>query len=319
MKLTRRRMIATCAALASAKGTRAMAQGQTLEEIQKRVEEMRARALANFPFKLIEVPGKDAMSKWQELKSAGNGLPVVLGGEEGLSNLLDPFAENEIPLQYRRPERSIADVLDAAGKIKFPDDLIIKRNTDEASAHAHLEKDLRENPNMGLPTIVQVDREGHSRTLSRDETLKSMLAVRKEPPLGEWPGAASSDPELTIATDILSGKSLDKVYLIVVPTDDWTTIPAHLRWGDWNENPAPEWHVAALRSWRDRYDIELVGLSFDTMNLQARKKPQSRDEAIALAREQYAYCSDIVDQGVGTVSQLAKDLMVNDWWFFWWD
>jgi hypothetical protein len=55
------------------------------------------------------------------------------------------------------------------------------------------------------------------------------------------------------------------------------------------------------------------------MNLTVARKPQSRDEAIALAREQYAYCADIVDQGVGTISQLAKDLMAYDWWYFWWD
>lgn len=293
-----------------------MAQGQTPEEIEKRVQEYRTKALANFPFKLIEVPGKDAMGKWQELKAMGQGAPIILGGDH-FENILSPFGPDEMPPEYSRPQRSVQDVLLAAEHIKFPRDLIAKRKSEDASARAMVEA-MRDDPNKWVPTIIQLDKEGHSHTLNRDEAIASMLGDRKEP-LGEWPATSNEDPGLTVVTDILSGKPLEKVYVTVIPTDDWTTIPAYLRWGDWNANPAPEWHVAALRSWRDRYDIELVGLSFDTMNLQARKKPQSRDEAIALAREQYAYCSDLVDQGVGTISQLAKDLMANDWWFFWWD
>jgi hypothetical protein len=289
----------------------------TPEEIRKRFEEHRAKALASFPFKLIEVRGEEALAKWQELKAAGNGTPIVLGGGENFVNILDPFAPYEGPPEYARPVRTLQEVLATAEKIGFPDELFAKRKAEDASARATVEA-MRDDPKAWVPTIIMHDKEGHSRTLSREEAIASMLGDQKEP-LGEWPAAADESPGLTIATDVLSGKPLDKVYLTVIPTDDWTTIPAHLRWGDWNANPASEWHVAALRSWRSRYDIELVGLSFDTMNLRVRSNPKSRDEAISLAREQYAYCSDIVDQGVGTISQLAKDLMANDWWFFWWD
>jgi hypothetical protein len=112
---------------------------------------------------------------------------------------------------------------------------------------------------------------------------------------------------------------LDKVHIALIPTDDWTTIPAHLQWGGWNACPHPEFHVAALRSWRDRFGAELVGLSRDTLELRVSRRPQTREAALELAREQYAYCNDIVDQGVGTLSVLAADLMADPWWFFWWD
>jgi hypothetical protein len=62
-----------------------------------------------------------------------------------------------------------------------------------------------------------------------------------------------------------------------------------------------------------------VGLSHDVVNIRVRRKPATRAEALDLAREQYAYCSDIIEQGVGTVSALAAALMENDWWYFWWD
>ncbi len=110
-----------------------------------------------------------------------------------------------------------------------------------------------------------------------------------QPLVGDWPLILPEpDTALAIAEDILSGRPLARVTIVLVPTDDPTTIPAHLRWGGWNANPPAEYHVAALRSWRDRYGAELVGLSLDVMNVRVARRPGSRDEAMALAREQYA-------------------------------
>jgi hypothetical protein len=57
----------------------------------------------------------------------------------------------------------------------------------------------------------------------------------------------------------------------------------------------------------------------DTVELRVRRRPGSRDEALALAREHYAYCNDTVDQGTKDMATLAANLMGSDWWFFWWD
>jgi hypothetical protein len=67
-----------------------------------------------------------------------------------------------------------------------------------------------------------------------------------------------------------------------------------------------------LRSWRDRFGGELIGLSHDVMNIRGNRKPDTRDTALDLAREQYVYCSDIVDQGVETLSALAAVLMQSE-------
>ena len=75
----------------------------------------------------------------------------------------------------------------------------------------------------------------------------------------------------------------------------------------------------AMRIWRDRYGAELIGINSDTINLRVAVRPKTREEALALARDQYIYCPDITDQGVQTYSALAADLMTNDWWYFWWD
>jgi hypothetical protein len=247
--------------------------------------EWRAQALANFPFEIVETTGEHAFAKWKELKAAGRGAPVVVGTDVG--NVLEPFHP-----QWRR--RSVAEVLSAAGTIKFPEDLFNMRRDEYAEALA--------DPRVFHPAVPAY-----------------RLEAEYEPPLGEWPIKEFPSTGLSIARDLMTREPFPKVYIVLVLTDDATTIPAHLHWGKWNACPAPEYHVAALRHWHDAYGAEIVGLGRDTINLKVSRKPTTRNEAIELARVQYAYCSDIVDQGTGSYSVLAASLMAADWWFFWWD
>lgn len=139
-------------------------------------------------------------------------------------------------------------------------------------------------------------------------------------PIGKWPSRIESDPPgLSVATDILSGKFHDRVHIVIVPTRSSWEVPAYLRWGDWNACPPPEYHVAALRTWHEQFGVDLIGINGDTMNLRAAERPKTRDRAISLAKDQYGYCPDIVDQGVGTISALAASLMTSEWWYLWWD
>ena len=165
---------------------------------------------------------------------------------------------------------SIEETLRAAAGIRFPDDLARRKAAYSEAALRYFEGDLAENPNM--------------------------------PPIGEWPASPNPPMGLSVVRDILTGKPLPKVHIALAPTDDWTTIPAYLRWGGWNDCPAPEFHVAAMRTWRDRYGAELVGLNADTINLRVATKPATRKEALALARDHYIYCTDVIDQGVQTYS-----------------
>ena len=283
------------------------------EEVDRRMHEWRQKALASFPYEMIETTGAKALSKWRELRGAGRGIPIILGGED-LTNLLEPFDPD-----FPAPRRTTDEILKAAESIHFPGDLIAKRKADNERALASIKDDLAKDPNAMLPTITIIDDHGTSRTLDRKETEAQMLAEPKEPPIGDWPDRPEDSPGLTVATNILTGKPLDKVYVALIPTDDWTTIPAYMRFGDWNDCPPPEYHVAAMRYWRDRYGIELVGMQFDTLNLTVTRPPAGRDNAMALAREHYVYCSDIIEQGTETFSRLAADLMAADWWYFWWD
>jgi hypothetical protein len=246
----------------------------TPDEIEREIQADREKALENFPLKLIATTGEEAFAKWQELKSAGQGSPVVLGCDDdesyGFGNLLLPFGPrpSHIP-----PPEPVEETLRLAAGIRFPDDLAESENSDEPY----------------------------------------------DPPLGEWPDEPPSFEGVSVAYDILTGEPFRKVFIGLAPTDDWTTIPAYLRWGGWNACPGAEHHVAALRMWRDRYGAELVGMSSDTINLRVAKRPKTQEEALSLARDQYIYCPDLIDQGVQSYRALAAGLMANDWWYFWWD
>ena len=290
----------------------------TPDEIKRQVDEFRRKALASFPLKLIETTGDKAFAIWQELKAQGKGTPVVLGADDELhdfSNLLTPFG----PRDSRFGElQAVEEILRLAADIKYPDDLAKLKEANLEKALAILKNARAVQPHKPVPNMVQT-KDGKTKSLTLDEVIAEFEREPRDPPLGVWPSETDASSGLSIAYDIRTDTPLPKVYIGIAPTDDWTTIPAYLRWGGWNDCPAPEYHVAAMRAWRDRYGAELVGISADTINLRVTRRPETRSDALSLAREQYNYCSDLIDQGVGTLSALAAERMANEWWYFWWD
>jgi hypothetical protein len=92
-----------------------------------------------------------------------------------------------------------------------------------------------------------------------------------------------------------------------------------LGFGNFNTCLAPEVHICLLRAWSETYDLKLVCLDTDTLELEVGRPPTTRKDALRLAGEQYRYCSDIVEQGTGTIEQLAAGLLKGRSWYFWWD
>lgn len=279
-------------------------------------ENGRREAIESFPFELVETSGRDALATWERLRAEGRGSPVVLGNDNDVA-LVAPFEPDP-----QLPDwENVPDLLEKADMLSHPEDLRSLIKLQRAQAKTMLLSLREEEPKPSSPSLTIIGPES-TRRLSAEETLDYFLENMEEEPepeIGPWPDRPPASAGLSVAREVLSDRPFDKVYVAVVPTEDWTTIPIHLRWGGWNDCPPPEYHVAALRSWRDRYGAELVGLSHDVMNLRVAERPGTRDEALALAREQYDYCYDIVDQGVGTLSQLSAALMADDWWYFWWD
>ncbi|WP_206377132.1 DUF4253 domain-containing protein [Sphingomonas sp. G-3-2-10] len=225
---------------------------------------------AGIPYPRIETTGANALAEWERLRRAGNGWPVIVGGDEALALIGEQFEAEGNAV-------AVDVILAASRKIRVPEDLFARLDAERLS-----------------------------------EEDKAALA-------GDWPESPPPETGLTVASDILTGKPHDRVHILLIPTSDGAEVPAYLRWGGWNECPAPEMHVAVLRDWHARYGAELVGLSGDILNLRAKRRPETREAALTLATEQFFYCTDIVEQGVGSTSALAATLMSSDWWFFWWD
>lgn len=277
--MIRRTLLRAAAAAATLVGLDAAARAQPLG--QKGPTAPRMDPV--FPFPLVTVHGNAALAEWERQRTKPGIWPVVIGSDEDLARLAGGIEDLD--------ERDVPAILAAAAALDHPESLRAhKRAEDEAA--------LKWLADHGQAGAVEPDH---------------------QPELGAWPARVDTSLRLTVAEDILKRRPLDRVHIALIPAaNGWEAI-AHLKWGGWNDNPSAEYHVAALKAWHEHYGAELVGLNSDTMNLRVARRPASREDALDLAREQYLYCADIVDQGVETLSALAATLEANDWWFFWWD
>lgn len=136
---------------------------------------------------------------------------------------------------------------------------------------------------------------------------------------GPWPDHAVPPSPLTAHTEVGSGRPKPVIYLARVPTPHAWEVPAHLKAGGWNDCPFPESQVAVLKYWHKKYGAEVYSLTSDVLECLVARPPATRPDALALAREQFLFCSDIVHQGTESVEVLAATLLGSEVWFFWWD
>ena len=137
--------------------------------------------------------------------------------------------------------------------------------------------------------------------------------------VGEWPGEADLKSDFTLAFDMLSGEVIDDLCGLKIKTDASWKIPAYLCYGGWNACPEPELQCAIWKYWEEKYGAKIVGISGDVIEAYVSRPPETEEDAMALAWEQYLYCADIVDQGCETISNLGAGLINHDKWYFWWD
>lgn len=125
--------------------------------------------------------------------------------------------------------------------------------------------------------------------------------------------------DIMLHLDVQQGRPVDRVGIVLVPTERSWEAPAFLNYGGWNECPEPAVHAAFLRRWHERYGAEVVSIGPDVMELAIARPVTDREEALALAGEQFLYSYDIVAQGTETLDRLAAHLLHATVWYFWWD
>lgn len=132
-------------------------------------------------------------------------------------------------------------------------------------------------------------------------------------------GEVEPNGEFTQAADILTGKPHREVLFALVPVDEPWQVPAQLKPGGWNDCPPAHVHLAFFKRWHERYGAVVTTVTNDVIEFSVERPPTDAGEAMQLAREQFVYCPDVVDQGVQTIGNLAAVLRGSRNWYFWWD
>lgn len=154
------------------------------------------------------------------------------------------------------------------------------------------------------------------------------LIAQKKEDYGEdgwdWPGEDVSGGmeggeaiDRFLGVSDFQGKTLPLI-LAEIPVNNPWEIFAYLPFGGWNECPAGEEQMIAAKCWYERYGAVPAVMTADVLEYDL-PAPIPRAAAMELALEQYAFCGDIVDQGVGSVGALADTLAQSTKWYFWWD
>ncbi len=140
-----------------------------------------------------------------------------------------------------------------------------------------------------------------------------------EPILGEWPDEILEKGSIGLHRDILTGKIKPEVYLGTAAISQPWHLPAVLKYGGWNDCPAPEVQCAFHRKWQAEFGVQITGMSGDVVECLVTNPPLDHKSAIELAWQQYWYCADIVEQGCESINNLAATLLDSSYWYFWWD
>ena len=135
-----------------------------------------------------------------------------------------------------------------------------------------------------------------------ESTLRSLRADLEHTPYQAWiheDGFGSGPDEIAIL------KSRDPhVYLDVVPVNGTNYGIDH------------DQVIAKYREWESRLGLKLIGAGGDWLSAEITRAPADWDE---FAKEVYAFCPDIVDQGTGDLPSLSREMRESKQLFLWWD
>jgi hypothetical protein len=136
---------------------------------------------------------------------------------------------------------------------------------------------------------------------------------------GDWPDDPGPKMDIVTHRELRSGKPKPSVVIGQLPVKAPWHVFAYLQWGGWNECPFPAEHCAMHRYWQESYGAEVVSITGDIVQCSVSRPPKDRIASLELAKEQYFYCADIVQQGTDTIEGLAAVLIDGRYWYFWWD
>ena len=270
----------------------------------------------------LTVPGARALATWGELRDLSEQTgywPVILGGDEEVK--LHREAIEDV-----RVETSVEEIISRANDVEI-DTLWQERyllslpiEGPEMEAYASL---LSSGHSPGSAEETAAWDRVARRFEGRPEEKRAAIDKHLRGIMGTWPEAAEPHNYFSIpyawTDDFTRLEPLPSVRVALVPTTAAWEVPAYLKFGGWNDCPAPHEHVAVLKHWHELYGAQLVGLAHDVLELGVTRPPKDRTGALIAALEQYAYCPDLVDQGTESLAALAATLQDASVWYAWWD
>lgn len=109
--------------------------------------------------------------------------------------------------------------------------------------------------------------------------------------------------------------------LAKIPVKHPWMVFAYLPFGEWNDCPDTAALMAVSKYWHEQHGAVPAVLTYDTLEYSVPAPIEPQERALDLAKEQYAFCADIIEQGTPgmSVTRLARDLRQSNIWYFWWD
>jgi hypothetical protein len=180
-----------------------------------------------------------------------------------------------------------------------------------------------------VPEVLLAGQWAENTADSPDDVLTSAERAAVTAPFGRtWPGLAPTpplggDPDRIadgLAEQLVAGHPSIRLGLVAV--DRGADAVTAIGWtGPTNYTSDTAEVSAVLRSWEERFGARVVGVGFDTLVLSVASPPTTREGAMAVAAEHFAFCPDNIWQGEHPCTLAAyADRLVNDHsWAFWWD
>lgn len=169
----------------------------------------------------------------------------------------------------------------------------------------------------------------HTDVEDPDDELTPAQRAAVTAPFGRtWPGLAITPPPAAGADRIADGLAEQlvaghpSVRLGLVAADRGADAVTVAGWtGPTNYTGDTAEISAVLRNWEDRFGARLVGVGFATLVLSVATPPTTREAAMSVAAEHFAFCPDNIWQTDAPPTLAAyADRLVNDHsWTFWWD
>lgn len=215
---------------------------------------------------------------------------------------------------------SIAQIIKVPGKESLNELNRLRKESKASGLHPFIvgtDRELEE-----LRAVINPPPDGGVEILAQAEAFDAATWLAENSPKAKisWPRKAATQNNTFLSLYDLSTKQLKpEVNLVLIKAARPSEVFAVLGYGDWNDCPAPHIHVALHKYWFKKFKSSLVTLQSDVVECFVGEPPSEKDDVSTLAREQYAYCYDIVEQGAGTLGKLASSLQASKYWYFWWD